>query len=179
MDHFTFRPDGLHCEDVALATIAERAGTPTFVYSAATLRDHVRKLQAAFAPIDPLICFSVKSCPNLSVLRLVAGLGCGMDVVSPGELQRALAAGVPPERLAYAGVGKTAAALSEAIALGVGCLNVESAEELEMVARTAAELRRPASLALRVNPDVDAGAHRHTTTGTKATKFGEIGRAHV
>jgi diaminopimelate decarboxylase len=172
MDHFHFKDGNLHCEGVALATIADKAGTPTFVYSAATLRDHIRKLQAAFAPIDPLICFSVKSCPNLSVLRLVAGEGCGMDVVSPGELQRALAAGVAPSKLAYAGVGKTHTALTEAISLGVGCLNVESAEELELVARVAAELRQPASLALRVNPDVDAGTHRHTTTGTKATKFG-------
>ena len=172
MDHFHFKDGNLHCEGVALATIADKAGTPTFVYSAATLRDHIRKLQAAFAPIDPLICFSVKSCPNLSVLRLVAGEGCGMDVVSPGELQRALAAGVAPSKLAYAGVGKTHTALTEAISLGVGCLNVESAEELELVARVAGELRQPASLALRVNPDVDAGTHRHTTTGTKATKFG-------
>ena len=172
MDAFAFVDGRLHAERVPLADIAARAGTPTFVYSTATLRDHVRKLRAAFAQLDPLPCFSVKSCPNLSVLRTVAAEGCGMDVVSPGELQRALAAGVTPDRIAYAGVGKTRAALEQAITLGVGCLNVESAEELELVARVAADLRRPASLALRVNPDVDAGTHRHTTTGTKATKFG-------
>jgi diaminopimelate decarboxylase len=172
MDAFAFVNGHLHAEGVPLASIAERAGTPTFVYAAATLRDHVRKLRAAFAELDPLPCFSVKSCPNLAVLRTVAAEGCGMDVVSPGELRRALAAGVTPDRIAYAGVGKTRAALEEAITLGVGCLNVESAEELELVARVAAELRRPASLALRVNPDVDAGTHRHTTTGTRATKFG-------
>jgi diaminopimelate decarboxylase len=172
MDAFAYIDGRLHAEGVALASVAERAGTPTFVYSAATLRDHVRKLREAFAELDPLTCFSVKSCPNLSVLRTVAGEGCGMDVVSPGELQRALQAGVPPERIAYAGVGKTRAALEQAISIGVGCLNVESAEELELVARVAANLRRPTSLALRVNPDVDAGTHRHTTTGTRATKFG-------
>ena len=172
MDAFAFQDGLLHAEGVSMEHVAERAGTPTFVYSAGTLRSHVRALRAAFAELDPLPCFSVKSCPNLSVLRTVAAEGCGMDVVSPGELQRALAAGVPPERVAYAGVGKTRAALEEAITLGVGCLNVESAEELELVARVAAELRRPTSLALRVNPDVDAGTHRHTTTGTRATKFG-------
>jgi diaminopimelate decarboxylase len=172
MDAFAFIDGRLHAEGVALDSIAARAGTPTFVYSARTLRDHVRRLRAAFAEIDPLPCFSVKSCPNLSVLRTVAAEGCGMDVVSPGELHRALAAGVEPARIAYAGVGKTREALEQAIALGVGCLNVESAEELALVAGVAAELRRPASLALRVNPDVDAGTHRHTTTGTRATKFG-------
>ena len=172
MDAFAYIDGRLHAERVPVASIAERAGTPTFVYSAATLRDHVRKLREAFAPLDPLPCFSVKSCPNLSVLRVVAGEGCGMDVVSPGELRRALAAGVEPARIAYAGVGKTRAALEQAVEMGVGCLNVESAEELELVARVAAEARRPASLALRVNPDVDAGTHRHTTTGTRATKFG-------
>jgi len=172
MDGFAFIDGHLHAERVRMSTIAERAGTPTFVYSAATLRDHVRKLRAAFAPLDPLPCFSVKSCPNLSVLRVVAAEGCGMDVVSRGELRRALTAGVDPSRIAYAGVGKTRESLEEAITIGVGCLNVESAEELELVARVSAELRRPTSLALRVNPDVDAGTHRHTTTGTKATKFG-------
>jgi diaminopimelate decarboxylase len=172
MDAFAYIDGRLHAERVPAASIAERAGTPTFVYSAATLRDHVRKLREAFAPLDPLPCFSVKSCPNLSVLRVVAGEGCGMDVVSPGELRRALAAGVEPARIAYAGVGKTRAALEQAVEMGVGCLNVESAEELELVARVAAEARRPVSLALRVNPDVDAGTHRHTTTGTRATKFG-------
>jgi diaminopimelate decarboxylase len=172
MDGFAFVDGHLHAERVPMSSIAARAGTPTFVYSAATLRDHVRKLRAAFEPIDPLPCFSVKSCPNLSVLRTVAAEGCGMDVVSRGELRRALAAGVEPARIAYAGVGKTHESLEEAIQAGVGCLNVESAEELELVARVCADLRRPASLALRVNPDVDAGTHRHTTTGTKATKFG-------
>jgi diaminopimelate decarboxylase len=172
MDDFAYRDGSLHAEGVALSRLADRAGTPTFVYSAATLQRHVASLRSAFAELDPLICFSVKSCPNLGVLRTVAAAGCGMDVVSPGELQRALAAGVAPERLAYAGVGKSRTALEEAITLGVGCVNIESAEELELAARVAAELRRPASLALRVNPDVDAGTHRHTTTGVRTTKFG-------
>jgi diaminopimelate decarboxylase len=172
MDDFVFRDGSLHAEAVRLSRLAERAGTPTFVYSAATLRRHVQTLKSAFAELDPLVCFSVKSCPNLGVLRTVADAGCGMDVVSPGELQRALAAGVPAARVAYAGVGKTRQAIEEAVTLGVGCINIESAEELELVARVCAELRRPASLALRVNPDVDAGTHRHTTTGVRTTKFG-------
>ncbi len=172
MDHFAFKQGSLHAEDVSLARVASVAGTPTFVYSAATLRHHVRALREAFAELDPLLCFSVKSCPNLSVLRCVAAEGCGMDVVSPGELHRAMEAGVPADRIAYAGVGKTVDAIEQAIRCGVGCLNVESAEELETVARAAAEVRRPVSLALRVNPDVDARTHRHTTTGTRATKFG-------
>jgi diaminopimelate decarboxylase len=172
MDHFAFMQGSLHAEGVSLARVASAAGTPTFVYSAATLRHHVRTLRQAFAELAPLICFSVKSCPNLSVLRCVAAEGCGMDVVSPGELRRAMEAGVPSDRIAYAGVGKSAEAIEQAIAVGVGCLNVESAEELETVARVAAEARRPVSLALRVNPDVDAHTHRHTTTGTRATKFG-------
>ena len=172
MDDFVFRDGSLHAEAVRLSRLAERAGTPTFVYSAATLRRHVQTLKSAFAELDPLVCFSVKSCPNLGMLRTVADAGCGMDVVSPGELQRALAAGVPAARVAYAGVGKTRQAIEEAVTLGVGCINIESAEELELVARVCAELRRPASLALRVNPDVDAGTHRHTTTGVRTTKFG-------
>jgi len=130
MDGFAFVDGHLHAERVPMSTIAARAGTPTFVYSAATLRDHVRKLRAAFAPIEPLPCFSVKSCPNLSVLRTVAAEGCGMDVVSLGEMRRALAAGVEPARIAYAGVGKTRESLEEAVQVGVGCLNVERAEEL-------------------------------------------------
>ncbi|NBX25031.1 MAG: diaminopimelate decarboxylase, partial [Planctomycetes bacterium] len=165
MDDFAFRDGALQVEGVSLSRLADRAGTPTFVYSAATLRRHVRTLTHAFAELDPLVCFSVKSSPNLGVLRTVAEAGCGMDVVSPGELQRALAVGVPASRLAYAGVGKTRQAIEEAVTLGVGCINIESAEELELVARVCADLRRAASLALRVNPDVDAGTHRHTTTG--------------
>ncbi len=172
MDHFSFVNGSLHAEGVSLASIASSVETPCFVYSTATLQDHIRKIQSAFADLDPLICFSVKCCPNLSILSLVAAEGCGMDVVSPGELQRALAAGVPPARIAYAGVGKSHAALTEAISMGVGCLNVESAEELELIARISTDLRTPVSLALRVNPDVDAGTHRHTTTGIRTTKFG-------
>ena len=172
MDDFAFRDGALQVEGVSLSRLADRAGTPTFVYSAATLRRHVRTLTHAFAELDPLVCFSVKSSPNLGVLRTVAEAGCGMDVVSPGELQRALAVGVPASRLAYAGVGKTRQAIEEAVTLGVGCINIESAEELELVARVCADLRRAASLALRVNPDVDAGTHRHTTTGVRTTKFG-------
>ena len=172
MDDFAYRDGLLHAESVSLRRLAACAGTPTFVYSAGTLRRHVASLRDAFAELEPLICFSVKCCPNLGVLRTLAAEGCGMDVVSPGELQRALAAGVPADRLAYAGVGKTQESLEEAVTLGVGCLNVESAEELELAAAVCASLRRPASLALRVNPDVDAGTHRHTTTGIRTTKFG-------
>ena len=112
MDHFNHRSGHLHAEDVDVATIADKVGTPTFVYSAATLTDHYQRFRAAFAPVDPLICFAVKSNANLSVLRLLGDLGAGMDVVSGGELHRALEAGIPAARCVYAGVGKKMAMAS-------------------------------------------------------------------
>ena len=172
MDHFTHRDGRLHAEDVDLVALAEQHGTPLFVYSSATLREHYLRMAEAFAPIAPLICYAVKSNANLSVLRLLGELGAGMDVVSGGELHRALAAGVPAERCVYAGVGKTDAELAFALESGIGSINVESEDELEAIARIARTMSVVAPIAVRVNPDVDPKTHRHTTTGTQATKFG-------
>ncbi|MSR42118.1 MAG: diaminopimelate decarboxylase [Phycisphaerales bacterium] len=172
MDAFEYRHGELYCEDVPLREIARTAGTPTFVYSRATLEGHFDRLQSAFAPIDPLICYSVKSCGNLSVLRTLAARGAGMDVVSIGELHRALEAGVDAKRCVYAGVGKRDDEIIAAIEAGIGLLNVESESEFENIARIAAALRTVVRCALRINPDVDPKTHRYTSTGKKETKFG-------
>jgi diaminopimelate decarboxylase len=178
MDDFTYRHGELHCGSVPASTIADRFGTPTYVYSAATLLDHHRKLARAFAPLAPLICYSVKSSGNINLCRLLAREGAGMDVVSGGELHRAMAAGCPADRCVYAGVGKTDAEIEFAILQGVGVLNVESEAEFEVVAAIAARLQRTCIAALRVNPDVDPKTHRYTSTGRKETKFGvDIERA--
>jgi len=172
MDHFNYRDGQLHAENVSVDAIADSVGTPTYVYSAATARDHYRRLVEAFAPLKPLICYSIKSCGNLAVCRMLGELGAGMDVVSGGELHRAQKAGVPASKCVYAGVGKTDDELRQAIGAGIGLLNVESEEEFENIARIAAEMNRTVRCALRINPDVDPKTHRHTTTGKRETKFG-------
>jgi diaminopimelate decarboxylase len=178
MDHYAYRDGRLFCEDVDLCELARRAGTPTYVYSRATLTHHYSRLSEAFAPLHPTICYSVKSCPNLGVLRVLAGLGSGMDVVSGGELRRALLAGASADKIVYAGVGKTEAEIIEALAAGVGTFNIESEPEFQVIAALAAERGATARAALRVNPDVDADTHKYTTTGTAETKFGvDLSRA--
>jgi diaminopimelate decarboxylase len=178
MDLFEYREGALWCEDVLARDVAERVGTPCYLYSAGTLREHYRRIRQAFAAVDPLICYSVKSCGNLSVCRLLADLGSGMDVVSGGELHRALAAGTPPERIVYAGVGKRDDEIAAALDAGIHLLNVESEQEFENIARIAAARGRTCTCALRINPDVDPRTHRFTTTGTRETKFGvDIERA--
>lgn len=178
MDDFAYRHGELHCGSIRVSSIADRFGTPTYLYSAATLLDHHRKLARAFAPLQPLICYSVKSSGNINLCRLLAEEGAGMDVVSGGELHRAMAAGCPTEHCVYAGVGKTDAEIEFAILQGVGVLNVESEAEFEVVAAIAARLQRTCAAALRVNPDVDPKTHRYTSTGRKETKFGvDIERA--
>lgn len=172
MDHFVYRDGALFAEELPVRDIADAAGTPSFVYSRATLEGHFDRLTAAFAPIAPLLCYSVKSCPNLGVLRVLAARGAGMDVVSGGELHRALAAGVDPAKCVYAGVGKTDRELTMAISAGIGLLNCESEEEFENIARLAGGLGREVGVALRINPDVDPKTHRYTSTGKKETKFG-------
>ncbi|NQU76719.1 MAG: diaminopimelate decarboxylase, partial [Planctomycetes bacterium] len=153
-------------------------GSPVYVYSTATLRHHYMALSEAFAPLAPTICFAVKSLSNLSVLRLLAGLGAGFDVVSGGEIFRVRCAGADMGKVVYAGVGKTDRELREAIAAGVGMFNVESEEEFENLARLARLAGQPVQAALRVNPDVDPKTHTYTTTGKKQTKFGvDIDRA--
>ncbi|MHC4415318.1 MAG: diaminopimelate decarboxylase [Planctomycetota bacterium] len=172
MDHFVYRGGELYCEDVAVASIAAGVGTPCYVYSQATLLDHYARLSKAFAALDPLICFSIKSCANLAVCRALAASGAGMDLVSGGELHRAQLAGVDPRRCVYAGVGKTDDEIRLALEAPVGWFNIESEPEFENISALAAQAKRRCRAALRVNPDVDPQTHRYTTTGRKHSKFG-------
>ncbi len=172
MDHFHYRNSELHCENIAASAIADAVGTPSYVYSKATLLDHYERLTAAFAPLNPLICYSIKSCANLSICRLLGEQGAGMDLVSGGELHRALLAGVSASKCVYAGAGKTDAEIEQALNAGVGWLNVESEAEFENISRIARRLSKTCKAALRINPDVDPKTHRYTTTGKKESKFG-------
>ena len=172
MDHFEFRDGTLHAEDVALEAIADAVGTPTYVYSRATLLQHLQRFQEAFAPLDPKICFAVKSCSNLAILSLLLEQGAGMDIVSGGELARVIAAGGAPDSCVFAGVGKTDQEIADALAAGIDHFNCESEPEFENITRIAREQGTTARIALRVNPDVDPDTHRHITTGVRATKFG-------
>ena len=174
MDYFRYQDGQLACEEVPLARVVETTGTPTFVYSARTALMHLAHLEQAFAPLAPLICFSVKANGNLSVLRLLAQAGSGFDVVSGGEIFRALRAGGSPEKIVYAGVGKTDAEIEYALKQDVLMFNVESLPELEAIDAVAARLGKRARVALRVNPDVDAHTHSYVTTGKKENKFGLI-----
>lgn len=173
MDHFELRDGVLHAEDVPLPRLAEAVGTPAYVYSAATLRRHARVVRAAMADLDdPLIAFAVKANPNVAVLRLLAAEGLGADVVSEGEMRRALAAGVPPGRIVFSGVGKTDSELAAALAAGIYQINVESEGELRRLSAIAAARGVEAPVALRVNPDVDAGTLPKISTGKAENKFG-------
>ncbi len=169
---FEYQDGALHCEQVPAEELAAGHGTPLYVYSRQALLSNLEALRSAFAPLDPRICFSLKSCQNLHLLRLLAGHGCGFDVVSGGELQRALEAGADPRQIVFAGVGKTDHEIRAALAAGVGLLNVESLSELEVLAGLARETGTQAHAALRINPDVDAHTHAYTTTGTRENKFG-------
>jgi len=172
MDYFHYRDGRLQCEEVAMADIAAAVGTPTYVYSTRTLTDHYHRLAAAFSLLRPLICYSIKSCGNLSIIRLLGSLGAGMDVVSGGELHRALAGGVDAAKCVYAGVGKTDDEIRFALRSRIGWFNVESEEEFENIARLARDAGATCRCALRINPDVDPKTHAYTTTGKKETKFG-------
>ncbi len=172
MNHFSYRKGVLHAEDVPLAAIAESVGTPTYVYSTATLTRHVRVVTEAFGDRPHLICYSVKANSNLAILRLVADLGGGFDIVSSGELARVRHAGGAASKTVFAGVGKTQEEMEAALAAGILLFNVESAEELEALDAVGRRLGRRAPFALRVNPDVDARTHRYISTGLKTSKFG-------
>ena len=172
MDHFTYQEGELHCEALPVAAVAEAVGTPCYVYSRATLVGHYGRLAEAFAPLEPLICYSIKSCSNLAVCGVLAECGAGMDLVSGGELHRARLAGVDPGRCVYAGVGKTDEEIRLALEAPVGWFNVESEDEFENIRALAKQAGRVCRAALRVNPDVDPKTHRYTTTGKKQTKFG-------
>lgn len=172
MHHFLYRDGRLFCEDVPIETIAQEVGTPFYCYSHATLNRHFQAFDTAFTGIDHLTCFSVKSCSNVAILRLLAKLGAGMDIVSGGELHRALKAGVPPNRIVFSGVGKTAEEIAYGLETEILMFNLESAQELLAVNDCAGRLGRRAPVAIRVNPDVDARTHPYIATGLKQNKFG-------
>jgi diaminopimelate decarboxylase len=178
MDFFNYKNGELYCEDVPAEKLAREVGTPLYVYSKATLLHHYHQLADAFSPVNATICYSIKSCGNVNILKLLAKEGCGFDVTSGGELYRALQAGGDAKKIIYAGVGKTDEEIRDAINAGIAAFNLESEEEIENVDRVAASIGKIATGAMRVNPDVDPKTHKHTTTGKKETKFGvDIERA--
>ena len=171
-DFFPYREGELHSEGVPVSRIADAVGTPFYLYSAGSLSARYRTFAAAFEPVRPLICYAVKANSNLAVLRLFARLGAGADVVSEGELRRALAAQIPPERIIFSGVGKTRPELEAALSAGIRQINVESIPELQRLSEVAAGRGDTARIAIRVNPDVDALTHAKIATGKKENKFG-------
>ncbi|MBB5045288.1 diaminopimelate decarboxylase [Rhodopseudomonas rhenobacensis] len=172
MHHFDYRNGVLHAEAVNLSSLAEAVGTPFYCYSTATLERHYRVFSEAFAGVDALVCYAMKANSNQSVLRTLAKLGAGADVVSGGELKRAIAAGIPPQKILFSGVGKTATELRAALAHDILCINVESEPELDLLSRIASEMGRTARISVRVNPDVDSGSHAKISTGKSENKFG-------
>jgi diaminopimelate decarboxylase len=172
MHHFKYRDNTLHCEDVPVKEIAAQIGTPFYLYSHATLKRHFQVFSEAFEGIDKLICYSAKANTNLAVLKLFADMGCGLDIVSGGELYRGLKAGFSPERIVYSGVGKTVEEIDFALDSGILMFNVESLAELEQINRRAGKLKKRAPVSIRVNPDVDPKTHPYTATGLKKNKFG-------
>ena len=182
MDHFNYRKGKLFAENVDVETIADEVGTPAYIYSKATFTEHLQKVQKAYGEIETTICFSVKACGNINILKFLAEQGSGFDVVSGGELYRVLQAGGDPANVVYAGVGKTDSEIVEALNAGIGYFNIESEAELDNLIRLAKQNNTAKGTgpkaALRVNPDVDYKTHAYITTGRKETKFGvDIERA--
>jgi diaminopimelate decarboxylase len=172
MHSFRYVGDKLFCEGVSIESLAKKNGTPLFVYSAVTLTDHFSKLDNALAPLDHTICYAMKANSNAAVIRLFANLGGGFDTVSAGELQRVVAAGGNPKKCVFAGVGKTEEEIAFALKKGIYSFNVESEPELQRINRVAKKLKKIAPIAVRVNPNIDAGTHAKITTGTYENKFG-------
>ena len=172
MHHFAYKDGVLHAEDVNLQALAEEVGTPFYCYSTATLERHFRVMDGAFKDTDHLICYAMKANSNQAVIKTMAALGAGMDVVSEGELRRALAAGVPARKIVFSGVGKTAKEMAYALREGIACFNVESEPELELLSTVAQRVGQRASVSIRVNPDVDAKSHAKISTGKADNKFG-------
>ena len=172
MNHFDYRNGVLFAEDVALPDIAKAVGTPFYCYSTATLTRHYQVFAKAFHGLDALVCYAMKANSNQAVLRTLARLGAGADVVSEGELRRALVAGIPAEKIIFSGVGKTPREMDFALAAGIHCFNVESEPELEVLASRASALGKTAPISLRINPDVDARTHKKISTGKAENKFG-------
>ncbi len=188
MDHFLYRDGALHAEDIPIAEIAEAVGTPFYCYSTATLERHFSVLDKSLADAgleDRLICYSVKANSNIAVIATLAKLGAGADIVSQGEMVRALKAGIDPSKIVFSGVGKTADEMHAALDAGILQFNVESLSEIDMLASVASRIGKVAQVALRVNPDIDAGTHEKISTGKAENKFGiawedaEAGFAHV
>jgi diaminopimelate decarboxylase len=169
---FTYRNNQLVCDGVAVTGIAVQIGTPFYLYSADALRANFDAYKTAFAGLDVTICFAVKSCSNIAILKLLQARGAGADTVSGGEIRRALLAGIAPEKIIFSGVGKTREEIAFALEAGIGQLNVESPEEIEMINQIAAARKVQASISVRVNPDVHAGTHEKISTGRKSDKFG-------
>jgi diaminopimelate decarboxylase len=172
MHDFRYVGTKLFCEDVAVEALAEKFGTPLYIYSQHTLTDHFRKLDASLASLDHLICFAMKANSNLSVMRVLANLGSGFDVVSAGELERVIVAGGDPRKCVFAGVAKSEGEIEFALQRGIYCFNVESEPEIARINRVATRLKKIAPIAVRVNPNVEAGTHAKITTGTYENKFG-------
>jgi diaminopimelate decarboxylase len=172
MHHFAYRAGVMDAEGVNLADLAAAVGTPFYCYSTATLERHYRVFAEAFADVPALVCYAMKANSNQAVIATLARLGAGADVVSGGELKRALAAGVPPEKIMFSGIGKTAGELAAAVDAGILCINVESEPELELLAEIADSKGRTACVSVRVNPDVDARTHHKIATGKSENKFG-------
>lgn len=172
MDYFNYKGDALYAEDLAVSEIAEQHGTPCFIYSRATLERHYRAYETALAGLPNMICYAVKANSNLAVLNVLARMGAGFDIVSGGELSRVLQAGGDPAKVIFSGLGKTVAEIQQALQAGIHCFNVESEAELARLNEVALQLGMPASISIRVNPDVDAGTHPYISTGLKENKFG-------
>src|ERR671916_890520 len=172
MHHFQYRGGVMHAEDVALPALAAAVGTPFYCYPTATLTRHYRVFADAFAGRDALVCYAMKANSNQAVLKTLGRLGAGMDIVSGGELRRALAAGVPGERIVFSGVGKTREEMAAAIDAGILCFNVESEPEMEALSEVALSKGTRAPVSIRVNPDVDARTHKKISTGLSENKFG-------
>lgn len=172
MHEFNFIDNELYCEKVRVRDIAEKVPTPFYLYSYGTLIDHYKKIKSAFRSINPLVCFSVKSCSNLAVLRALVKNGAGLDIVSGGELYRARLAGVKPSRVVYAGVGKRRNEIEDALRFGILFFNVESEEELSQIQDAALRLKKKVNIAVRINPDVIPKTHHYIVTGKGETKFG-------
>src|SRR3954462_11681625 len=178
MDFFAYKNGELYCEDIPAEKIAREVGTACYVYSKATFLYHYRQIATAFADLKPTICYSIKTCGNINILKFLAAEGCGFDVTSGGELFRALQAGGDPKKMIYAGVGKTDEEIADGTRAGIAVLTLESEAEIENVDRVAASIGQKAIGAIRINPDVDPKTHVKTTTGKKETKFGvDIERA--
>ena len=172
MHHFQYRDNELFCEEVSIQEISAKIGTPFYLYSYATLKRHLEAFNAAFEDVPKLICFSAKANSNLAVLKIFADMGCGLDIVSGGELYRGLKAGFSPDRIVYSGVGKRSDEIDYALETGILMFNVESLVELELINHRAGALKKRAPVAIRVNPDVNPQTHPYISTGLKKNKFG-------